>query len=63
MKAYRLAGQAICNYITVFKIDPYGFPCVSKEKRKEEKQKKKKKNQNKSFVLLTQSCFGSSGIE
>lgn len=62
MKAYRLAGQAICNYITVFKIDPYGFPCVSKEKERK-KSKRRKKNQNKSFVLLTQSCFGSSGIE
>lgn len=64
MKVYRLVGQAVCNYVTAFKMKLYRFPCFSKEKKKRKKSKrsKKEKNQNKSFVLLTHRCFGPSGI-
>ena len=54
MKALRLAGQVICNYVTAFKMKLYRFPCYSlKKKKKEEKQKKQARKEAEQKFCIT----------
>lgn len=56
MKVYRLVGQAVCNYVTAFKMKLYRFPCFSKEKKKkEEKQKKQERKESEQKFCVTHS--------
>lgn len=57
MKVYRLVGQAVCNYVTAFKMKLYRFPCFSKKKKKGRKTKEARKKRIRTKVL----CYSLTG--